>query len=320
MHNVLVVAAAAALAALTACSAPSTSQPSGTSAAHASAARTTGPVTVYTLEKPEHRNPAPIAWHAASSTFFVGAWYDGSIYRGSPDDPTVRVFLEGQPGQAATGIGVSGERLVIAGGLNGDIRAYDLQTKQRVGEFSTGSGGHLHGLYVTDAGDVWVTDAVRPMLWHLTPDQVAAGTGTPTSIPLSPEIPYVNGPDNLEGVVALSDTRLVVVKYFDGTLYRIDLDPQAPQGRTIAPIADATVRLGSKMILDGNRLVVPDEDGLSVVELDTDATRGTVVTRLRGPSFHDATGVARVGDRYLVVNAGWNDPPPYTISSVPVES
>ena len=112
----VLVAAAAALAALTACSAPSTSPPSGTSAAHASAAPTTGPITVYTLEKPEHRNPAPITWHADSGTFFVGTWYDGSIYRGSPDDPTVRVFLEGQPGQAATGIGISGERLLVAGG------------------------------------------------------------------------------------------------------------------------------------------------------------------------------------------------------------
>jgi hypothetical protein len=147
---------------------------------------------------------------------------------------------------------------------------------------------------------------------------VAAGTGTPASVPLSPEIPYANAPDNLQGVVALSDTRLVVVNYTDGALYRIDLDPQAPQGPTITPIAAATVRLGSKPILDGNRLVVPDEDGLPVVELDAEATRGTVVTRLREPSFHDATGVGRVGERYLVVNAGWNDPPPYTISSVPV--
>ena len=58
--------------------------------------------------------------------------------------------------------------------------------------------------------------------------------------------------------------------------------------------------------------------GLPVVELDDDAARGTVITRLRDPSFHDATAVARVGDRYLVVNAAWNDPPPYTVSSVPV--
>ena len=51
----------------------------------------------------------------------------------------------------------------MAGGLYGDIRTYDLQTKQRVGEFSTGTNGMLHGLHVTDAGDVWVTDAVRPV-------------------------------------------------------------------------------------------------------------------------------------------------------------
>ena len=38
----------------------------------------------------------------------------------------------------------------------------------------------------------------------------------------------------------------MVVKYSDGTLYRIDLDPQAPQGRTITPIAGATAPLGSR--------------------------------------------------------------------------
>jgi hypothetical protein len=31
---------------------------------------------------------------------------------------------------------------------------------------------------------------------------------------------YIASPDNVEGVVALSETRLVVVKYADGTLYR----------------------------------------------------------------------------------------------------
>ena len=173
-------------------------------------------------------------------------------------------------------------------------------------------------MVVTEAGDVWITDAVRPVLWHLTAEQVAAGEGTPASIPLTPEIPYVASPDNVEGVVALSETRLVVVKYADGTLYRIDLDPQAPQGRTITPSPARPCRWAARMILDGNRLVVADENGVTVVELSEDAARGTVVAQLRDPSFHDATAVARIGDRYLVVNAAWNDPPPYTISSVPV--
>jgi hypothetical protein len=54
------------------------------------------------LEKPEHRTPVPIVWHADSGTFFVGTFHDGSIYRGDPEDPTVRVFLEGQTGVAGT--------------------------------------------------------------------------------------------------------------------------------------------------------------------------------------------------------------------------
>ncbi|HSU08007.1 MAG TPA: hypothetical protein VLK57_02280 [Pseudonocardia sp.] len=315
-HRVLVVAATAVLTAVAACSAPS--PPAVDPPSAPSGAPTTGPIALYTLEKSEHRNPVPIVWHAESHTFFVGTFHDGSIYRGRPDDPSVRVFLEGQPGQAASGIGLGAGRLLVAGGIYGDIRAYDLQTRERVAEFTTGSDGFLMGMHVTEAGEVWVTDAIRPMLWHLTAEQVAAGSGTPAAVPLTPEIPHVSSPDNVEGVVALSETRLVVVKFADGTLYRIDLDPQAPQGRTIIPIAGAAVPLGSRMIVDGKRLVIADENGLSVVELSEDASRGTVATQVRDPSFHDTTAVARVGDRYLVVNTAWNDPPPYTISSVPV--
>ena len=113
----------------------------------------------------------PIVWHAESGTFFVGTKHDSSIFRGRPDDPSVRVFLEGQPGQAAAGIGIAGERILVAGAEYGDIRVYDLQTRQRVGEFSTGPGTCLMGMHVTEAGDVWVTDAFRPVLWHLTADQ-----------------------------------------------------------------------------------------------------------------------------------------------------
>jgi DNA-binding beta-propeller fold protein YncE len=313
--HVLVAVAAALLTVVAACSAPS---PPAVDPSTPSAAPSTGTVALYTLEKGEHRSPVPIVWDAESQTFFVATVFDGTIYRGRIDEPSVQVFLEGQPGRGAGGIGISGGRLLLADGMYGNVLIYDLQTRQRIGEFATGSGGSLHGLQVTEAGDVWVTDAVRPVLWHLTPDQVAAGSGTPAALPLGPEIPYVCCPDNVQGVVALSETRLVVVKFADGTLYRIDLDPQAPQGRTITPITGATVPLGSRMILDGKRLVVADENGLSVVELSDDASSGTVVTRLRDPSFRDTTAVARVGDRYLVVNAAWNLPPPYTISSVPV--
>ena len=55
------------------------------------------------------------------------------------------------------------------------------------------------------------------MLWHLTPEQVAAGHGTPEAIPVTPEI-AVHGYDNLNGIVAMSDRRLIVGHRADGLL------------------------------------------------------------------------------------------------------
>jgi hypothetical protein len=74
--------------------------------------------------------------------------------------------------------------------------------------------------------------------------QLAAGSGAPTSFPLGPEINYIAPPDDVYGIVTVTDSRFVVVKHVDGTLYRVDVDPQAPGGRTITPIDGATVRQG----------------------------------------------------------------------------
>jgi hypothetical protein len=120
-------------------------------------------------ESPTHRNPEGIAWDDASRTFFVGAFNAGTIYRGGLDDPTVRPFVEGSPGRSAVGLKVAAGRLYVAGGIYGDLKVYDVATKAQVGTFTTGQGGFLNDLVVTDTGDVWVTDSVRPMLWHLTP-------------------------------------------------------------------------------------------------------------------------------------------------------
>jgi Cu-Zn family superoxide dismutase len=294
----------------------------------ATAAPSSGPPAVatptaiprYTLEDPWHRNPMGIAWHDESQSFFVGTYFDGSLYRGRLDDPTVRVFLAGWPGQAAEGIKTADGRLYVAGGLYGEIRIYDLDSRARAGSFATGHGGALTDLVVTDTGHVWVTDGVRPVLWHLTPEQVAAGSGTSAAVPVSPEIAFDRSKFNLGGIVALSEQQLVVLKYNDGTFYRIDLDANAPDGRTITRIDGATVRQGGGMILDGGRLVIADDDGLSIVELSEDVQRATLVRQVREPPFKEATTVTRARDRYLVVNADFRDnTEPFTITSVLVE-
>jgi len=303
----LLALAVAVLIGTAACAAtpPATSPPSTAAPAAISA---------YTLEGSEHRMPAAIDWDAASRTFFVSTHNEGIIYRGGLDDPITPIFLRGEPGQSADGIRVSGGRIYIAGGVDGQIRVYDLSTRQRTGTFETGPGGHVIDLAVTGTGDVYVTDGVRPVLWHLTPEQVAAGHGTPEGIPVTPEV-AIHGLDNLNGIVPLTDHRLIVSHFADGLLYRIDLG--AAGGRTIVPITGTAVPLAAGMALDGNRLVVADDAGLSVVELSDDAGHATLVDRIRDPSFRSTAAVTVADDRYLVANLADQGPPPDTVSSVP---
>jgi hypothetical protein len=107
------------------------------------------------------------------------------------------------------------------------------------------------------------------------------------------------------------DRRLLVVNESDGALYRIDLDPQAPRGRTIPRVDGATVRQGEGMTLDGHRLVLAVFHGLSIVDLSDDAGRAIAVTRARDPAFNGALSVARVADRYVAVNSSTGDGQPY---------
>ena len=283
-------------------------------------------VTHYTLAesnrgKPtdiNHGKPIDIGWHAASGTFLVATYNKGTIYRGRPADPDVPVYMTGTMGQSVAGIAVAGDLLYAAGSISGQIRVYDLATKAQVGRFETGSGGEVIDLAVTGSGDVWVTDGFRPVLWHLTPKQVADGSGAPSALPLTPEIAFTPGPNNLSGIVVVSDRRLVVVHESDGTLYRIDLDPRAPRGRTITRIEGATVRQGEGMVLDGHRLVVADFHGLSIVDLAEDAGRATAVNQVRDPAFDSDFSVVRVADRYVAVNGNTGDGQPYVLVSVPV--
>ena len=283
-------------------------------------------VTLYTLAesnrgKPgdiRHGKPIDIGFHAASDSFLVATYNDGTIYRGRLADPDVPVYMTGKLGQTVAGIAVAGDLLYAAGSISGQIRVYDLATKAQVGSFETGSGGEVIDLAVTSSGDVWVTDGFRPVLWHLTAQQVAEGSGAPTALPVTPEIAFTPGPNNLSGIVAVSDRRLVVVHEGDGGLYRIDLDPRAPRGRTITRIDGATVRQGEGMVLDGHRLVVADFHGLSIVDLTDDTGRATAVTQLRDPAFDADFSVIRIADRYLAVNSNTGDGRPYVLVSVPV--
>jgi sugar lactone lactonase YvrE len=281
-----------------------------------------GPRTrTYELDPSTHGNPEGIAFDPHTQSFFVGSTGDGTIYRGTLEDPFLMPYIAGD-GVGAVGLDVWHGRLYVAGGFSGLVRVYDIASGEIVATFDTGGGGMLNDLVVTPRGDVFITDSWRPLLWHVTADQVEAGSGTPTAIPVSPEIPYAYGPwdFNLNGIVALQGgRRLIVANSSDGTLYRIDLDPSAPEGRHISPIAMEPL-FADGLLLDGGRLVAVtfDQEGLAFVKLNADASFGEVEARLGDPSFREPSTVARARNYYLVVNADFtHGVTPFTVTAIP---
>jgi sugar lactone lactonase YvrE len=274
---------------------------------------------LFTLTPDPAGNPEGIAFDQRSQAFYVSITDGGAIYRGTLGSDTVTPFIEGATGKAAIGLKVRRGKLYVAGGPTGAITVYDLATRAAVATFQTGTGGFLNDLVVTRRGDVYVTDSVRPTLWHVTDEQVRAGSGTPQALDVS-AIPYEAGQFNLNGIVARGDRTLVVVDTNSGKLFRIALARRGASIRAIDEITGATVPGGDGMLLDRGRLVVVQgnpprlsflklRDGARHARLDRTQTSG----KRRGPSTVD-----RAKGLYLVVNADFaTDRTPFTVASLP---
>jgi hypothetical protein len=271
---------------------------------------------VFTLTPSTHGNPEGVAADPRSGAFFVGATGDGTIYRGTLGNPNVDVFIAGAAGKSAVGLKVASGRLYVAGGTTGAITVYDLASGRQVAAFATGAGGFLNDLAITPGGDVFVTDSFRPTLWHVTAAQVRAGSGTPEAISVAPEIQYVAGQFNLNGIVPLGERSLIAVQTVNGALFRIDLERG---GRRIQQIAVDPLVGGDGMLLDRGRLVVVQGSPaqLTFVDLDRGASRGTVVGHLTDATLRGPSTVARDRDRFLVVNADFaTSTTPFTVSGI----
>ena len=286
---------------------------------------------VFTLQPdPDAGNPEGIAFDKRSRSFFVGitpgGTAAGTIYRGTLGSDTLTPYIPGGAGKAAIGLKVRRGKLYVAGGPTGTITVYDLATKQPVAAFETGTGGFLNDLVVTRRGDVYVTDSVRPTLWHVTADQVRAGSGTPQALNVGGDdgIPYEPDEFNVNGIVAKGGRTLVVVNSFSGKLFRIELGDGGASIDEIDEIEGATVPGGDGMLLDRGRLVVVQgapRNQLSFLKLRRGASearleRVRTSNKLRGPSTVDvAKGL------YLVVNADFaTSQKPFTVAGLPRRS
>jgi sugar lactone lactonase YvrE len=273
---------------------------------------------VFTLVPDPAGNPEGVAFDKRSKAFFVSITADGAIYRGTLDSDTIAPFIAGGAERAAVGLEVRGGKLYVAGGGSGSITVYDIASGQQLATFATGSGGFLNDVVVTGRGDVYVTDSFRPTLWHVTAEQVRAGSGTPQALDVS-SIPYEAGQFNVNGIVARGSRGLVVVDTNSGMLFRIALGEDRASIRSIDAVAGATVPGGDGMLLDNGRLVVVQGDPaqLTFLKLRSGARRAAfqrtqTSDALRGPSTVD-----RARGLYLVVNADFDtSQTPFTVAGL----
>jgi sugar lactone lactonase YvrE len=267
-------------------------------------------------------NPEGVAWDNRSQSFFVGTVGTGTIYRATLRDTTLRPFITpdpADPADSSVGMKVSGGKLFVAGGATGSIYVYSIKTGMLLARFETGAGGFLNDLVVTDRGDVYVTDSFRPMLWHLTRAMVKAGSGTPESINVGPEIAYTAGQFNLNGIVSrLGGRELIVVNTVSKSLFRIDFNRSKTAGRTITKI-DAPALGGDGLLIDRGQLLVVTGDpaAVTVLNLSRHDSRARMARVLTDPSLRGPSTIARANDRYLVVNADFaTNTQPYTVSAL----
>jgi sugar lactone lactonase YvrE len=278
---------------------------------------------VFTLDpSTSGNNPEGVAWDHHSDSFFVGTVGTGVIYRATLRDTTLRPFITPDPADPAdSSVGMKAVRgkLYVAGGATGSIYVYKIKTGALLARFETGAGGFLNDLIVTKRGDVYVTDSFRPMLWHLTHAMVKAGTGTPESVAVGPEIAYTAGQFNLNGIVSRHGGRqLIVVNTASQSLFRINIDRNNTAARTITMI-DAPLLAGDGLLMDRGRLLVVTGDpaAVTLLKLTRHNSRAHVTRVLTDPSLRGPSTIARARHRYLVVNADFaTNTQPYTVSAL----
>jgi Cu-Zn family superoxide dismutase len=272
---------------------------------------------LFTLQPDPAANPEGVAFDGRA--FYVSSTGDGAIYRGTLDNPTVSPFIAGATGHSAVGLKVDRGKLYVAGGSTGSITVYDLASKAAIATFQTGSGGFLNDLVITGRGDVYVTDSTRPTLWHVTADQVRAGGGTPQALDVS-AVGYQTG-FNLNGIVAKSNKKLVVVQTNTGKLFRIKLASHGTAIGEISQVQGVSVPGGDGMLLDNGKLIVVQGGPpaqLTFVKLHDGARGGEIKGTRTSPLLKGPSTIARARDTYLVVNADFaTSTKPFTVAGLP---
>jgi hypothetical protein len=303
-----------------------------------------GPAPVITLP-PEgvglsQGNPEGVAFDRRTGMVFVSRTATGAIQAGVFAGPSTALdrFAAGGSPRAdsrpqAAGLKVREGRLYVAGGASGLVTVYDIATRSLLATFNVGPAvvppalPFVNDLVVTEDGDVYATDSFRPYIYRIDGRAVAAGggDGAVQAIPVGDKVEYVPGQFNLNGIVE-DDGDLIVVQSNKGKLFRVTPADDAPLAEEITEIVvrGGPLTRGDGLLLDRGRLLVVQggttdfpNGVVTVVKLRESRARGAVERRIADASLAGPSTIARARDNYLVVNANFENPSPYTVSLLP---
>ena len=256
----------------------------------------------YTLAfTPEGRYPEGIAYQPSDSTIYVTSLADGVVGTIRPDG-TYDVFSAdaGLISSAGLALDTVRHRLYVAVHDDGASVRSDSATEGRLARLIvldtrtgvtlrtdelhqlTRGGGRSHGNDVTldTAGNVYLTDSFRPLIYRVTP---AGEASVFLRDPVFEKISQEDDTPALNGITYHPDGFLIVTNYERGRLYRIPLDDPT----TFAEITLSDSLQGA----DGIELVNANQ--LAVARTYTD-TSGTFVSEVAVVTSYDGWQSARL--------------------------
>jgi sugar lactone lactonase YvrE len=250
--------------------------------------------------------PEGIAREPGSKAFFVTSTTDGTIFRGTLDQPQLAPYAA-PSGERTTAVGLKADgrgNLVVAGGATGKVFVLDTEDPARQQVLDTKPAG---ASFVNDVaiskGYAYVTDSQQPFLYRVRLGEDGA-TG-----PLEKFVGFAGTPFayvagfNANGIAIDGGGRYaIVVQSATGKLFRVDLRTRAVRE---VDLGGGTVPAGDGLLLEGNVLYVARNAAELIVPvtLRDKGTRGTVGTGVTGPQLKYTTTIALDGKRLLAVNA-----------------